>query len=54
MLYHIINGAIAIIGIVALLLITVDCPAERYYWDFHDNQKVLSCPSQVSMHSKNS
>lgn len=47
MLYHTINGIIASIGIVSLLLVTVACPSKSYYWNFYENEKFLSCPSQV-------
>lgn len=45
-LYHSVNGLVATIGLVSVLIVSVACPPETYYWNFHDNRVVLSCPSQ--------
>ncbi|KAK3724870.1 hypothetical protein LTR37_000918 [Vermiconidia calcicola] len=46
LLYKTCNVIVAVIGIVSLLAVTVDCPTgSGYYWAFREN-KMLSCPSQ--------
>lgn len=47
LLYHIANGLVATIGIVSILIVSVACPSEAFYYNFHDNQRILPCPSQV-------
>lgn len=47
LLYQIVNGVVATIGLVSILIVSVACPAETYYWNFHDNKIYLSCPSRV-------
>ena len=45
--YQGVNGFVGIVGLVSLLLVTVDCPiAEEYYWSIFENQ-AASCPTQV-------
>ena len=46
-IYHVLNGVVAALGLVTVLMVTVDCPSESgYYWAIHDN-RLMSCPSQV-------
>lgn len=47
MFYYIMNGLIATAGLVSVLVVSLACPAEPYYWNFHDNKVNLDCPSQV-------
>lgn len=45
--YHIVNGLVAMAGVVAVLVVSIACPSASYYWNFHDNKIDLDCPSQV-------
>lgn len=46
-LYWSCTAFIAVVGVVSLLIVTVECPLKSgYYWAFHLNQR--SCESQVS------
>ena len=47
MFYYIVNGLVAAVGLVSVLVVSVACPSESYYWNFHDNRVNLDCPSQV-------
>lgn len=47
-IYHISNALTAVLGLASVLVVFIDCPAgSSYYWAFHDN-RLLTCPSQVS------
>lgn len=47
LLYHVANALVAATGIVSILIVSIGCPSEDFYWNFHDNQHTLLCPSQV-------
>ena len=45
--YQGVNGALAAIGFISILVVTVDCtPGSGYYWAIYDN-RFAGCPTQV-------